>query len=141
MTRREADLACGQLRDVGALPTVAGRALVGAAAAALLLSACGSSSGQHAGASAASPGCEQVTAALSDGPDPGSDPVGYAEAQILPLGQVRTSDPALRAAIADLAGSYRQFFASDGKSKQAAGAVAKAAAEVNKLCPGAGAAA
>ena len=40
---------------------------------------------------------------LSDGPDPDSDPVGYAEAQILPLGQIHTSDAQLRTAIGKLA--------------------------------------
>jgi hypothetical protein len=140
MPQRKAALAGCRPRDVAPLPVLAGRALVAAAAAALLLSACGSGSGQPAASSAAaSRACEQITAALSDGPDPGSDPVGYAEAQILPLGQVRTSDPALRAAIAELAEAYRRYFSSDGTSAQ--GALAKAAADMNRLCPGAGAAA
>src|SRR5271170_3553540 len=54
--------------------------------------------------------CSQVSAVLSDGPDPAADPVGYAEAQVLPLGQIRTPDPQLRAAITGLAGAYRAFF-------------------------------
>ena len=68
----------------------------GVAVAALLatgLTACGSS-GPAATAGAASTArtgtarardCERVGVVLADGPDPGADPVGYAESQILPL--------------------------------------------------------
>ncbi len=34
--------------------------------------------------------CKQVEAVLSDGPDPEADPVGYAQAQILPLREIHT---------------------------------------------------
>jgi hypothetical protein len=66
--------------------------------------------------------------------------VGYAEAQILPLRQVHTSDAELRAAIGKLASAYAKFFASDGKSTSALKAVDTAARRMNTLCPGAGAA-
>jgi hypothetical protein len=127
---------CTHIRRPGRRP--AALALVACAAAALPLSACGS------GSSAASQAvitntCQQVSAVLSDGPDPGEDPVGYAEAQILPLRHVHTSDPALRSAIGTLADAYFKFFASDGKSPAAISAVTVAAARMNKLCPGAGA--
>jgi hypothetical protein len=112
-------------------------ALAACAAAALPLAACGS--GGAPAQAAATKTCQQVSAVLSDGPDPGSDPVGYAEAQILPLRQVHTSDPALRAAIGTLADAYAKFFASNGKSPAAISAVTVAAARMNKLCPGAGA--
>jgi hypothetical protein len=74
---------------------------------------------------------------LSDGPDPDSDPVGYAEAQILPLGQIHTSDVQLRAAIAKLASAYRTFFDSNGTSSSAKLAVAAASKRINSFCPGA----
>ena len=81
--------------------------------------------------------CTQVGAVLSDGPDPDSDPVGYAEAQILPLGQIHTSDAQLRAAIGKLAGAYRTFFDSNGNSASAKLAVAAASKRINSFCPGA----
>src|ERR1700733_15082867 len=77
-------------------------ALVACTAAILPLAAC-SSSGNGPLQTVVTRTCQQVTAALSDGPDPGADPVGYAEAQILPLRQIRTSDPTLKAAISRLA--------------------------------------
>ena len=51
------------------------------------------------------------------------------------------ASPALRSAITGLADAYARFFASNGKSAAATRAVAAAAAHMNKLCPGAGAAA
>jgi hypothetical protein len=81
--------------------------------------------------------CTQVGAVLSDGPDPDADPVGYAEAQILPLGQIRTSDAQLRAAISKLASAYRAFFDSNGSSSAAKLAVAAASKQINSFCPGA----
>jgi hypothetical protein len=81
--------------------------------------------------------CTKVSAVLSDGPDPDADPVGYAEAQILPLGQIRTSDAQLRAAIGKLASAYRTFFDSNGSSSAAKLAVASASRQINSLCPGA----
>jgi hypothetical protein len=81
--------------------------------------------------------CQQVSAVLADGPDADSDPVGYAEAQILPLRQLHTSDPALRTAISKLASAYSRFFAASGKSVAATSAVTTAARQLNSLCPGA----
>jgi hypothetical protein len=81
--------------------------------------------------------CAQVSAVLSDGPDPDSDPVGYAEAQILPLGQIHTSDAQLRAAIGKLASAYRAFLDSNGGSSSAKLAVAAASKRINSFCPGA----
>jgi hypothetical protein len=114
-------------------------ALTACAAVMLPLAACSSS--HHPASTASSKTCQQVAAVLSDGPDPGADKVGYAEAQILPLRQIRTSSPVLRSAISDLADAYNRFFASNGQSAAATSAVAAAAARMNKLCPGAGAAA
>ena len=114
-----------------------GLALVLSLAAALLLAACSSGSGRASAAPSASAACAQVSAALSDGPDPGADPVGYAEAQIQPLRAIRTGDTALRAAVSHLASAYAAVYDSDGKSSAAARAVNAASRTVNSICPGA----
>jgi hypothetical protein len=114
-------------------------ALVVCSAAIIPLAAC--SSGHPAASAGTSKTCAQVRAVLSDGPDPDQDRVGYAETQILPLRKVHAATPALRSAITELADAYDRFFASGGKSPAATRAVAAAAAHMNKLCPGAGAAA
>ena len=114
-----------------------GLALVLSLAAALLLAACSSGSGRASAAPSASAACAQVSAALSDGPDPGADPVGYAEAQIKPLRAIRTGDTALRAAVSHLASAYAAVYDSDGKSSAAARAVNAASRTVNSICPGA----
>jgi hypothetical protein len=101
-----------------------------------LICAC-SSSTAHASAPAAESACQRVSAVLSDGPDPDADPVGYAEAQILPLRQINAPDQALHAAITQLAGAYQDFFASGGKSSNAKEAVAVAGKKLNSICPGA----
>jgi hypothetical protein len=108
-----------------------------------LLGAC-SSAASSSGSAAGTPStaavhatCTQVSAVLSDGPDPDSDPVGYAEAQILPLGQIHTSDAQLGTAIGKLASAYRAFFDTSGTSASAKLAVAAASKRVNSFCPGA----
>jgi hypothetical protein len=121
--------------------TVVAPAALGLAAVALaaLLGACTSQApaSRPVSTAAVRAACSQVSAVLSDGPDPDADPVGYAEAQILPLGQIRTADAQLRAAISKLAGAYRAFFASNGSSSAAKLAVATASKRVNSICPGA----
>jgi hypothetical protein len=82
--------------------------------------------------------CQQVSAVLSDGPDRGADPVGYAEAQILPLRHVSTTDSRLRAALDELSSAYRQFTDTKG-SRGAKRAVSGASRSVNAICPGAAA--
>jgi len=79
--------------------------------------------------------CAQVGAVLSDGPDPSADPVGYAEAQVRPLGQIATSDSALRHAIGDLSAAYQEYF-STGGGGAAAEAVSRAEAALDAVCPG-----
>jgi len=117
----------------------AGLGIALAALAVPMLTACGSNSGGPAvGAPAISAACTAVGAALSDGPDPDADPVGYAEAQIRPLRAIQTSDHALRAAIRDLATAYAQVFASNGTSSAASKAVTAATSKVSAICPGAG---
>ena len=73
---------------------------------------------------------------LSDGPDPGYYPAGYAQAQILPLAHVHTSDRSLHAAIVALDAAYRRDF-STNDAAGAARAVIKASNRLNSICPGA----
>jgi hypothetical protein len=108
----------------------------------LLVCACSSSApatakGTASNAAAIQSTCQQVSAVLSDGPDSDADPVGYAEAQIIPLRRVNAPDQALRSVISQLATAYKQFFASNGKSGNAKEAVAVASKKLNSLCPGA----
>jgi hypothetical protein len=113
-----------------------GSALVSLLVLAAGISGCGAS-GHSATPAAPRSVCEEISAVLSDGPDPGADPVGYAEAQILPLRQIRTGDRALARAIADLSAAYRRFFDSNGASAAAKLAVVTASKRVNSFCPGA----
>lgn len=118
-------------------PPAAGLALVPALA--LALAACGGSAGTSASAAAASTrqSCQQIGAVLADGPDPDADPAGYAEAQILPLRQVRIADQPLKTAVGQLDSAYQRLFRSDGSSTAAVKAVAAASKKVNEICPGA----
>ena len=106
---------------------------------AALLGACSSAAATSSANSpaASATACRQVSAVLSDGPDPDADPVGYAEAQILPLGQIRTSDSQLRVAITRLAHAYQAFYAGNGTSGSAKAAVASASKRISAFCPGA----
>jgi hypothetical protein len=81
--------------------------------------------------------CTRIEAVLSDGPDPGADPVGYAEAQILPLRSIHTSDPTLRRAIAALATAYQRFFDDNGAGTTLKRATTRAGKAVDAICPGA----
>jgi predicted Zn-dependent protease len=101
-----------------------------------LLGACGSSSSTASSAEVKRT-CKQVEAVLSDGPEPAADPVGYAQAQILPLRQIRTSDGKLQEAIHRLAAAYQAFSADNRIQHAANSAVTAAVHGVNALCPGA----
>jgi hypothetical protein len=118
------------------------RASAGTAAAFLVLAAaaCGSASSQSSSAvslgTAVQQDCTTVADVLSDGPDPGADPVGYAQAQVLPLRQLTISDATLRSAVLSLATAYAKYSTSSGSTRAAAAlVVAKAENEVNKICP------
>ena len=108
------------------------------AAGTLALSACGSPG--PATASGTTPTvkttCQNVSAVLSDGPDSGADPVGYAEAQIKPLRQIHTGDKSLQSAVNALASAYQQFYNSNGGAA-ARQAVSQASHNLNRICPGA----
>jgi hypothetical protein len=109
----------------------------------MVVLACACSSSAHATATASAStaatvnACQQVSAVLSDGPDPEADPVGYAEAQVLPLRQLSVSNQALHGVISQLADAYQKFFASKGKSSNAKEDVAVASKKLNSICPGA----
>jgi hypothetical protein len=118
------------------------RASAGTAAAflALAVAACGSASSQTSSAaalgSAVQQDCTTISDVLSDGPDPGADPVGYAQAQVLPLRQLTISDATLHRVVLTLAGAYQTFSTSTTSTRAAAAlAVSKAESEVNELCP------
>jgi hypothetical protein len=107
---------------------------------ALALAACGSSSSQTSSTvslgSAAKQSCTAVADVLADGPDPDADPVGYAEAQVLPLRQLTISDAALHRAVLTLASAYETLSTSSSSTRAASSAaVTKAENEVNKICP------
>jgi hypothetical protein len=98
-----------------------------------LLCACGSSGPSS---SAIQSTCQDISAVLSDGPDPGADPVGYALAQVKPLREIETSDGSLGSAIDQLAAAYEQFFTTNG-AEVAKRAVTAASEKVDSICPGA----
>ena len=114
-----------------------------AALVALAVTACGSlsappSSRSSSAALAGTPKqqyCVAVGDVLSDGPDSGADPVGYAQAQILPLRHLTIADASLRRAVQALAAAY-QAFSSSGGASASAKQVSTAGKAVNALCPG-----
>jgi hypothetical protein len=96
-----------------------------------LLAACSSS------APAAPPAaCQKVSATLSDGPDPDADPIGHAQAQVLPLRAIHTSDQDLQSAIDDLSKAYQSFVTDNGDAAAKKG-VTTAEQHVDAFCPGA----
>ena len=106
---------------------------------ALMLSACGSSSpASSSSLSAKQQGCTAVSDVLADGPDPDADPVGYAEAQVLPLSQLRLADGTLAQVVHRLDAAYKSFSATDGAMGTAAAHEVSAAQKaVNAICPNA----
>jgi hypothetical protein len=102
------------------------------------LSACGNSPASSSSPSARQQGCTAVSDVLADGPDPDADPVGYAEAQVLPLGQLNLSDATLSQAVDRLRAAYKAFSATDGaKGTAAAIKVSAAQRALNAICPNA----
>jgi hypothetical protein len=103
----------------------------------VLLGACGSSSTSRSTSSRAElkQTCQQVQAVLSDGPEPQADPAGYAQAQVLPLRQIHTSNKGLREAIDRLASAYASFATGNG-GRVSKSTVNVAVDRVNAICPG-----
>jgi hypothetical protein len=116
---------------------------VGATVTALALAACGSASHPAKATGFKVPPieapCQQVAAVLSDGPDPGADPVGYAQAQIIQLRDLKLSHTKLEKAVVALASAYQRYSNTHGKSEPAKAAVNKTSKAVNAICPGTGA--
>jgi hypothetical protein len=106
---------------------------VAVAAAAPLLAACG---GGAALAKAPAAVCQQIGGVLSDGPDPGADPVGYALSEIKPLGQIHTSDASVADSLRKLIAADTALVASQGNDHAAKAAIAKATGALNTACPG-----
>jgi hypothetical protein len=131
-TDAERDRAASRPRAVFALSL----GLIGLLATAL--AACGAATSQPSAAAAAT-SCTLISATLSDGPDPGSDLIGYAEAQIRPLRALSLPDGALRTAVGHLADAYAAVFASNDSSAAASHSLSEAVATLNKLCPDSGA--
>jgi hypothetical protein len=78
--------------------------------------------------------CTAVADVLANGPTTDVDPVGYAEAQVLSLRQLKLSDPTLRRAVQQLDSAYAAVNASNGSHKaEAAAKVAEA--RVDAICP------
>ncbi|QMU71077.1 hypothetical protein [Streptacidiphilus sp. P02-A3a] len=115
-----------------------------AALAAGTLAACGSSHSSASASASALQGtarqqaCTAVSTVLADGPDADADSVGYAEAQVLPLRQLKLGDPVVGQAVSQLDSAYQAFStAGTAAAPAAAIAVTKAQNAVNALCPGA----
>jgi hypothetical protein len=111
-----------------------------AAFLALALAACGSAPSPTSSTAAlgtdVQQDCTTISDVLSDGPDPDADPVGYAQAQVLPLRQLTISEATLHSAVLTLASAYQTFSASTASTRAtAAQAVSKAENAVNKICP------
>jgi hypothetical protein len=121
--------------------TIALRALIGLAVL-VPLSACasgGSAAASGTSATAAKQTCQQVSTVLTNGPDSGADPIGYAAAQILPLRQIHTSDATLGRAIGSLADAYSSYSGAGGASGTVKATLTAAINRINSLCPAAGA--
>jgi hypothetical protein len=130
--------AFAQAARATATPWRQGGAVAMAVLVATPLAACGSASSSNRSSSAAlKRACKQVEAVLSDGPEPAADPIGYAQAQVLPLRQIDTADRPLRKAIDGLASAYAAFSAANGAGHHAKSAVRAAVGDLNAICPGA----
>ncbi|MGB8197167.1 MAG: hypothetical protein WCF25_09210 [Acidimicrobiales bacterium] len=105
--------------------------------AGLVLSACGSNPSATKHAKMIRAACAQVAGVLSDGPDPSVDPVGYAEAQVLPLSKIKVHDAVMQTAIHYLDVEYRLFYQTNG-APAAQRAVKAALKIVDVYCPGVG---
>jgi len=115
---------------------LAGAVMLGGAG---LLSACGSTATPSASAlgTPREQACTAIADVLSDGPDAAADPVGYAEAQPLPLRRLRLDEPRLRAPVEALASAFQAYSATGGATVANKARVSKAEGDINAICPGA----
>jgi hypothetical protein len=121
------------------LAVLALAAVTSATAAACSSSSSSTTASATSSASALSQDCTSVSDVLADGPDPTADSVGYAEAQILPLKQLKLSTAKLQTAVTKLDAAYTAFAGAKSSSTQTQAAVQVTSAEnaVNAICPGA----
>jgi hypothetical protein len=121
------------------LPPAAGGTLAAVTTAFLVIAVAGCGSSSSTAAASAVLGttvqqdCTAVGDVLSDGPDPDADSVGYAQAQVLPLRQLKIGDATLRRDVLSLAAAYQAVTAGGGAA--AAAEVTKAQKAVNSICP------
>jgi hypothetical protein len=109
-----------------------------------LWSACnsgGSAGGGQGSAVSKAPAtvCAKLFAVLSDGPDPGADPVGYALSQILPLGEIHSTAHSAQSTLSTvhtLIAADKALVKSNGSDHAAAATIKKADDRVNDACPG-----
>jgi sugar phosphate permease len=95
----------------------------------------------HAGSNATSvpaATCQTITGTLANGPDPDADPIGHAQAQIVPLQKIPTTNAGLKDALTSLSSAYATYVKDDG-SKASRQGVALAARQLDTYCPGAAA--
>jgi hypothetical protein len=120
-----------------------GSLAIASLAIAMLMSACSSGGSTTASADSVTQNqqvCQQVSAVLSNGPDPDTDPVGYAQAQVLPLEQLNVStQTTIGKAISTLVSDYSSYISANGTDKAANSALTAAINRINSLCPTAGA--
>lgn len=113
-------------------------AAAAALAVALTVAACSSSASQASASSLAGnttqQACTTIADILSSGPDPDADSVGYAEAQVLPLRQLKITNATLARYVTALADAY-QAHSSGSAPGGSAAAVTKAENDVNTICP------
>ena len=83
--------------------------------------------------------CTAITDTLADGPDPTADSVGYAEAQVLPLKQLKINESNVQTTVDRLDAAFTAFVAAKTSAAQTQAAVQVTSAEnaVNAVCPGA----
>jgi hypothetical protein len=97
--------------------------------ASLGLAACGSSGGGGPTA------CQRIGVQLKKGPNPESDPYGYAISQVLPLQQMPISHPGLQIAVRALSHAFLVYYQTSGKDT-ASDNLTKAKRRVDHYCHG-----
>lgn len=132
-------LAAPECNDGAVTPTRIGVLLASGLFALAAVAGCGSSSPSTAViGTKAQQDCTAVTDLLANGPDPDADPVGYAQAQVLPLQQLKITEVNLRGAVKNLASAYQEFSTSTGSAATSAAVkVSSAETDLNAICPGA----
>jgi len=102
------------------------------------LAACSSSGAGGGAAQSKAPAalCQKLNAVFSDGPDPDSDPVGYALSQIRPLSAIHTSDQTAASTLTKLLSADRALVKASGSDASAKSSIDHAFSTLNTACPG-----